>query len=144
MTSKIEDVLSSLHRESDRGLNNLILSSVLLSMAKTKTELRKLIDRTLMKLQEKRLCINVEEITEKAISDLLEKGILIGIHKEINSDLLEDEKISDDTELDLSHMGKAAMKGIFFFTFLHGNNSKNFIFNYKNLISNFLTQETPK
>ncbi|XP_051169312.1 helicase POLQ-like [Leptopilina boulardi] len=111
VTAKIDDVLSSLHTEQDRGLNNLILSSVLLNIAKTKAKLKLLINRTLMKLQEARLSINVEEIMDNAIFALLEKGILIVINDNgINSNLMENKVISDVTEFDLSHLGRAAMK----------------------------------
>ncbi|XP_043472655.1 helicase POLQ-like isoform X1 [Leptopilina heterotoma] len=111
VTAKIEDILSSLHTEQDRGLNNLILSSVLLKIATTKARLKMLIDRSLMKLQEKRLCIKIDEILERTINGLLEKEILIATNNSgTKLDLKECQEINDDTELDLSPLGKAAMK----------------------------------
>lgn len=64
--SKMDDSLSTLHVDKDRGMNNLILSSTLYSLATTRSELHKLVRRTLLNIQQKRLNVNVKEIADRS------------------------------------------------------------------------------
>lgn len=143
----MNDSTSSLHTESDRGINNLIMSSVLLSIAKTRLDIHKLLSKTLLKIQEHKLKINVKEIVDKAISQLLKNGVLrikqenptktSSIFDETfffpsqinnendtsqsimspNSEKKRNKKkrilLVNSTELELSPLGRAAMKGKF-------------------------------
>lgn len=114
----MEDVISSLHTEEDRGIHNLILSAVLLSIAKTINDLYSLTAKTLLSVQQNRLGANVKEVTDKAILDLLEKEVLkIKGQNATNSDSKKKSKVvpSEETELELSGLGRAAMKGSLLF-----------------------------
>ena len=118
VTSKIEDVLSSLHTEEDKGIYNLILSAVLLSIAKNINDLYNLTTKTLLSVQEIRLGVKIKEVTDKAILALLEKEVLkIKGKKPLDNNSKETEKSvpSDDAELELSSLGRAAMKGFILF-----------------------------
>ena len=136
----MDDSISSLHEEEDRGINNLIISSVLLSMATTRSDIHKIVARTLLKVQENQLGIKVKEITDKALTKLLKYGILrvkqdkpqqafsklddsIIFPSQVD-DSLNDESVPttekkpkkfislfNSTELELCPLGKAAMKG---------------------------------
>ncbi|XP_033216324.1 helicase POLQ-like [Belonocnema kinseyi] len=113
LTSKMEDVISSLHTEEDRGIHSLILSAVLLSIAKTINDLYSLTAKTLLSVQKSRLGANVKEVTDKATLELLKKGVLkIKGHNATNSDSKENSTVlpSGETELELSDLGRAAMK----------------------------------
>lgn len=72
----MDDSISSLHEEKDRGINNLIISSVLLSIAKTRSDIHAILSKTLLKTQENRLGINLKEIVDKALVQLLKTGVL--------------------------------------------------------------------
>ncbi|XP_014219348.1 helicase POLQ-like [Copidosoma floridanum] len=76
LSSKMNDTTSSLHTEVDRGINNLIISSVLLSTVTTRLSIHELISKTLLQIQEDKLGINVKQIVDKALTQLLNSGIL--------------------------------------------------------------------
>lgn len=76
LASKMDDSMSSLHLYNDRGLNSLIISCVLLSVATTRPELHNVMSKSLLKIQERRLEINTKTITDKALMNLLKSGIL--------------------------------------------------------------------
>ncbi|KAK2579380.1 hypothetical protein KPH14_003244 [Odynerus spinipes] len=94
LMSKMDDSLSTLHIEKDKGINNLILSAILLSIATTPTELYNLVAMSLLGVQQKRLHIDLQKIMNETIDDLLQNGIL---------------KVSK-TKLELCDIGRAAMK----------------------------------
>lgn len=132
----MDDSLSSLHIESNRGINNVILSIILLSIASTRSDINKFIARTLLSIQQKKLQVCIKSVIDDAIRTLLEKGI-IGVKKTRCSGLEEamdvdyiypsqqnlDEimplqpqkrcfvNVEMKTELELSKLGRAAMKG---------------------------------
>lgn len=140
LNSKMDDSVSSLHVEKDRGINNLIISSVLLSIGTTRSDIHKIVAKTLLKIQETRLGVSAKEVTDKALAALLKSGILRvkdENSKEAYSKLdstvifptqmdgpLEEESpvrpgkkkkkriiLVNSTELELCPLGRAAMKG---------------------------------
>nr|XP_012145725.1 PREDICTED: helicase POLQ-like isoform X2 [Megachile rotundata] len=136
LESKMDDCISSLHVNKDRGINNLILSAILYSIAKTRFELQKLATRTLLNIQQERLGINIKHIVDSAITELLKSGVIkvkdksksidvyqpnitVAIPSQITcpneSDIEKKVKKSiqlmNDTKLDLCNLGRAAMKG---------------------------------
>lgn len=130
LTSRMDDCLSTLHLEEDRGINNLILSSILFSIAATRSDLHKLASMTLLGVQEKRLNVSVKDITDKAIGNLLKAGVLRvkrsgdfdpNVTVGILSQFVENEPkvkkgkrtivLTANTILELSPLGRAAMKG---------------------------------
>lgn len=72
----MDDSISSLHEEIDRGINSLIISAVLLSIASTRADIHELVSKTLLKVQESRLDISVKEVTDKALANLVKSGVL--------------------------------------------------------------------
>ncbi|KOC69610.1 Helicase POLQ-like [Habropoda laboriosa] len=81
LTSKMNDSLSTLHVDKDRGIHNLILSAIFFPIATTRFELYKLAKRTLLNIQEK-------QTKQK-----------------------ERIKITNKTKLELCNLGRAAIKG---------------------------------
>lgn len=76
LISQMDESLSSLHIENDRGLNNLILSAIQLNMASTRSELHKLITATLLSIQQNRIGVNLKAITDETITALLKCGVI--------------------------------------------------------------------
>ncbi|KAL2744268.1 helicase POLQ-like isoform X3 [Vespula maculifrons] len=76
LMSKMDDSLSTLHIEKDRGINNLILSAILLSIATTRFELYALIAKSLLSVQQKRLNVNIKQIMDETIRVLFKNGVL--------------------------------------------------------------------
>ncbi|XP_014224131.1 helicase POLQ-like [Trichogramma pretiosum] len=76
LRSKMDAATSSLHEDIDRGINNLIISSVLLNIANTRKDIHAIVSKSLLKVQENRLGINVKEIADKALASLLKAGVL--------------------------------------------------------------------
>uniref|UniRef100_A0A0C9PWZ8 HELQ_1 protein n=3 Tax=Fopius arisanus TaxID=64838 RepID=A0A0C9PWZ8_9HYME len=133
LTSKMDDCLSSLHIEEDRGLNNLLLSSVMLSLASNRDELHKLVSMSLLGIQSSRLNTDVREIVDKAIVSLIKARPLkvkeIDDNGSAASIIMQSQFIDETTlepkskkskqsiiltrksRLELSTLGKAAMKG---------------------------------
>ncbi|KAG7204711.1 hypothetical protein KM043_005125 [Ampulex compressa] len=135
VVSKMDDSLSTLHEQTDRGINNLILSATLLSIAKTRAEIHKLCYTTLLNIQQQRLDINVKKIADNAISKLLKSGFLqVRKNQHFNTckpnisvvipsqtttcDVIQEQKkekkkivLTYKTELELCNLGRAAMKG---------------------------------
>ena len=129
----MNDCMSTLHLEQDRGIHNLLLSSVLLSIAKTRSDIHNLIGSTLLGVQEKRLGVNVKDITDAAICSLLKAGVLrikrsgdfdsnitVIIESQLTEDMRSEPKVKKEkrtvtlttnTILELSPLGRAAMKG---------------------------------
>ncbi|XP_076295876.1 helicase POLQ-like [Lasioglossum baleicum] len=138
LTSKMDDSLSKIHIDKDRGINNLILSSILFSIAKTRSELHKLTRNTLLNIQQERLNVNIKQITDQAITEFLKSGV-IKVKKnqtsyrglkpnvsvvipsqdedcadkitEINSKKKKVVMLLGETELELCDLGRASMKG---------------------------------
>ncbi|XP_046747948.1 helicase POLQ-like isoform X2 [Diprion similis] len=135
LTSKMDDCISTLHIEEDRGINNLILSSILLNLATTRSELHKIAGSTLLGIQQKRLNISTNKITDKTVTKLMKSGVIkvkqVTNYSEINPNLTvviqsQDNlkkaqetpqrrkkivKLSRTTKLEVCKLGKAAMKG---------------------------------
>ncbi|XP_015122481.1 helicase POLQ-like isoform X2 [Diachasma alloeum] len=133
LTAKMDDCLSSLHTEQDRGLNNLLLSSVMLSLASNRDELHKLVSMSLLGIQSSRLNVDIEQIVDRAIISLIKARPLkvkeIDDNETIASIIMESHFTDDSTvepkpkkakqsiiltrksPLELSTLGKAAMKG---------------------------------
>ncbi|KAF7991406.1 hypothetical protein HCN44_002968 [Aphidius gifuensis] len=128
LTSKMDDCLSTLHQETDRGINYLILSGILLSLVKTREEIHRLVSFSLLGLQAKRRDINIKEIVDQSIINLVKSNALLIDKKiynsnfkiEISSQKLLTNNHDDDitslidmtmmSHLELSNLGKAAMK----------------------------------
>ncbi|XP_011494066.1 PREDICTED: helicase POLQ-like [Ceratosolen solmsi marchali] len=133
LSSKMDEAITSLHIEKDRGMNNIIISSVLLSIAKTRFDLHNILSKTLLN-------INIKEVTDKALVSLLKSGIIRAKEKNSadttsqkldstvifptqNNALTDGESTSEEkekkkcivlinsTELELCPLGRAAMKG---------------------------------
>ncbi|XP_046624134.1 helicase POLQ-like isoform X2 [Neodiprion virginianus] len=135
LTSNMDDCISTLHVEEDRGINNLILSSILLNLATTRSELHKIAGTTLLGIQQKRLNINTNNITDKTITKLIKTRVIkvkqVTNYSEINPNLTvliqsQDNlktaqetprprkkivKLSRTTKLEVCKLGRAAMKG---------------------------------
>ncbi|XP_034939312.1 LOW QUALITY PROTEIN: helicase POLQ-like [Chelonus insularis] len=127
LTSKIEDCVSTLNVEEDRGINNLILSSVMLSLATTRNELQNLIQSSLLNVQASKLNINIKECTDNAIIKLIKAQVLkikykpcyqsnmaVHIQSQMDNESNSAKKsivITATSKLELSTLGKAAMKG---------------------------------
>ncbi|KAI4489482.1 hypothetical protein M0802_011094 [Mischocyttarus mexicanus] len=133
LISKMDDSLSTLHIEKDRGINNLILSAILLSIATTRSEIYTLITKSLLSVQQKRLNIDVKKIMDETISTLFKNGILkirnmdkCNVVNSISIAIPSQESISTEksetikkkpkialkstTKLELCDLGRAAMK----------------------------------
>ncbi|KAI4487507.1 hypothetical protein M0804_005656 [Polistes exclamans] len=133
LISKMDDSLSTLHIEKDRGINNLILSAILLSIATTRSELYTLITKSLLSVQQKRLNIDIKKVMDETISLLFKNGILkirnmdkcnivnsvsIAIPSQESMSIENPEMIkkkpkialSSTTKLELCDLGRAAMK----------------------------------
>ncbi|XP_014480295.1 PREDICTED: helicase POLQ-like isoform X2 [Dinoponera quadriceps] len=76
LISQMDDSLSSLHVENDRGINNLILSAIQLNMATTRCELHKLMAATLLNIQQNKIGVNLKTITDETITALLKCGMI--------------------------------------------------------------------
>lgn len=137
MRSRIEDCVSSLGTEENRGINNLILSSVMLSIATTRNQLHNLVYSSLLKVQASQLNVDIKKFTDKAIKNLIQIQALqvdnklcmkanmnVTIKSQSSNELMAvEENISDVNKcqrsivltgsscLKLSNIGKAAMKG---------------------------------
>ncbi|XP_076249291.1 mutagen-sensitive 301 [Calliopsis andreniformis] len=136
LMSKMDDSLSTLHVDKDKGLNNLILSSVLSSLATTRSEIHEIVQRTLLNIQQQRLNVNVKHIADQTMIELLKSGVMKVKEKEKSldtykpnitveiptQDLYPDNEsveikrkkvvtLRNDTELELCNLGRAAMKG---------------------------------
>ncbi|CAK9809984.1 Helicase POLQ-like [Anthophora quadrimaculata] len=137
ITSKMNDSISTLHVDKDRGIHNLILSATFFSIAKTRFELHKLGKRTLLNIQQKRLNVNVKQIVDEAITKFLKAGVIKVKKKEeqilntyklnisvvfpsqntpsssTSTDMQEKKriKLTNETELELCNLGRAAIKG---------------------------------
>lgn len=128
LMSQMNDSLSSLHIENDRGINNLILSAIRLNMATTRSELQKLTAATLLNIQQNRIDVNLKAITDETVTKLLKcdvikvkgKGdntgnITVAIpSQEIMKSPKEGVKtvtFTSETEFQLCDLGQAAMKG---------------------------------
>ncbi|XP_011871560.1 PREDICTED: helicase POLQ-like [Vollenhovia emeryi] len=134
LTSQMDDSLSSLHTENDRGLNNLILSAIQLNMALTRSELHKLTTATLLNIQQTRMDVNLKAITDETITALLKCGVIKVKSKGSNAgnpnvtvvipsqestrvDKREVRKgvktvtFTSETEFQLCDLGQAALKG---------------------------------
>ncbi|XP_053594792.1 helicase POLQ-like isoform X2 [Microplitis demolitor] len=137
LRSRIEDCVSSLGTEENRGINNLILSSVMLSIATTRNQLHNLVYSSLLKVQASQLNVDIKKFTDKAIKNLIQIQALqvdnklcmkanmnVTIKSQSSNELMAvEENISDVNKcqrsivltgsscLKLSNIGKAAMKG---------------------------------
>ncbi|KAM0724825.1 Helicase POLQ-like [Formica fusca] len=134
LTSQMDESLSSLHIENDRGINNLILSAIQLNMATTRSELHKLTAATLLNIQQDRIGVNMKTITDETITALLKcsvikvksKGCNIGnpnvtvvipsqepmyMEKSSVKKGIKTVAFTSETEFQLCDLGQAAMKG---------------------------------
>ncbi|XP_066600630.1 helicase POLQ-like isoform X2 [Prorops nasuta] len=121
--SKMDDCLSSLHMEKDKGIHNLILSAIFLSITSTKFDLYNLFSSTLCAIQQDRLTIDVKNMIDEAVNSFLRSGILkvkyekphISADTESNIDLSQTKLQNLETEagdaFELSELGRAAIKG---------------------------------
>lgn len=133
----MDDCLSTLHVNKDRGINNLILSAVLSSVATTRSELHKIAKKTLLNIQQKRLDVNIKQIVDTTIIEFLKSGVMKIKDRSLNINEFKPNisvvipsqitnfddtvierkekkliKIRNGTELELCSLGRAAMKGI--------------------------------
>lgn len=132
----MDDSLSTLHIDKDRGINNLILSAILFSMATTRHELHKIVKRTLLNIQQKRLNVNIKQIVDETITEFLKSGVIKIKEKERNVNISKPNisvifpsqdisscpttietkkkriiKLTNNSKLELCSLGRAAMKG---------------------------------
>ncbi|XP_076646413.1 mutagen-sensitive 301 isoform X2 [Halictus rubicundus] len=138
LTSNMDESLSKLHVNRDRGINNLILSATLFSIAKTRSDLHKLAGKTLLNIQQERLNVNTKQITDQAVTEFLKSGVMkvkknqsscVGFKPnvsviipsqnedcadkitETNSKKKKVVMLLSETELELCNLGRASMKG---------------------------------
>lgn len=132
----MDDSLSTIHLERDRGINNLILSAILLRIATTRLELHKIAKKTLLNIQQKRLNVNIKQIVDETLSEFIKAGVMKIKKKEKNVDKFKSNisvvfpsqdissndtikeikgkrilELTNETELELCSLGRAAMKG---------------------------------
>jgi hypothetical protein len=130
----MDDSLSSLHIESDRGINNLILSAIQLNIATTRSELHNLATATLLNIQQNRMKVNLRMVTDETITDLLKCGMIkvkskgcnigdpnitivipsqkpIYIEKSAIKKGIKTITFTSETKFQLCQLGQAAMKG---------------------------------
>lgn len=132
----MDDSLSTIHVERDRGINNLILSAILLRIATTRFELHKIAKKTLLNIQQKRLNVNIKQIVDETLSEFIKASVMKIKEKEKNfnkfkpnisvvfpsqdissNDTIKEIKgkrileLTNETELELCNLGRAAMKG---------------------------------
>ncbi|KYM99877.1 Helicase POLQ-like protein [Cyphomyrmex costatus] len=134
LTSQMDDSLSSLYIENDKGLNNLILSAIQLNIASTRSKLHKLTISTLLNIQQNRIGINLKAITDETITALLKCGVIKVKSKNSNTgnpnvtvvipsqastckknlpvkEGVKTVMFTSETEFQLCDLGQAAMKG---------------------------------
>ncbi|XP_032687366.1 helicase POLQ-like isoform X2 [Odontomachus brunneus] len=136
LISQMDDSISSLHVEKDRGINNLILSAIQLNMATTRCELLKLTAATLLSIQQNRIDVSLKNITDETVTALLKCGVIKVKSKSCKTgnrnvtvvipsqELTRTEKLlkspkkgvktvtfTSETEFQLCDLGQAAMKG---------------------------------
>ncbi|XP_012054135.1 PREDICTED: helicase POLQ-like [Atta cephalotes] len=134
LTSQMDDSLSSLYIENNKGLNNLILSAIQLNIASTRSELHKLTTATLLSIQQNRIGVNLKTITDETITALLKCGIIKVKSKDSNTGNpnvtvvipsqtstckknlsikkgVKTVTFTSETEFQLCDLGQAAMKG---------------------------------
>ena len=132
----MDDSLSTIHVEKDRGINNLILSAILLRIATTRFELHKIAKKTLLNIQQKRLNVNIKQIVDETLSEFLKANVMkikkkdktnfdkfkpnisvVFPSQDISSNDTKETKgkrileLTNETELELCSLGRAAMKG---------------------------------
>ncbi|XP_043520738.1 helicase POLQ-like [Frieseomelitta varia] len=135
LRSKMDDSLSTIHVEKDRGINNLILSAILLRIATTRLELHKIAKKTLLNIQQKRLNVNIKQIVDETLSEFIKASVMKIKKEEKNFDKFKPNisvafpsqdvssndtikeikgkrtlKLTNETELELCSLGRAAMK----------------------------------
>lgn len=138
LSSRMDDCLSSLHTEEDRGIYNLLLSAVLLSIASTRSELHHLANHTLLSIQQKKLNIDLKTIVDDTISTLIKQKIIkvaatdnynaqqqvdVFIKSQMSSEVTPVQSsvrqrivtVDKHTKFELCDLGRAAMKGLFLF-----------------------------
>jgi len=135
LISQMDDSLSTLYAENNKGLNNLILSAIQLNMASTRSELHKLTTATLLSIQQNRIGVNLKAITDETITALLKCGVIKVKSKDSNKDsnpnvtvVIPSQKsmcmenlpikkgiktitFTSETEFQLCDLGQAAIKG---------------------------------
>lgn len=131
LTAPMDEAISNLSKEDSKGLNNLVLSSIVLGLATTRYKLQQIMKQTLLGVQEQRLETSVKNLTDRSISQLFKSGALkidnnISVPENISvkfesstndeNDLLTTNekvelKIKNNTILAISKLGKAAIKG---------------------------------
>lgn len=105
-------------------------------MATTRYELHKIVKKTLLNIQQKRLNVNIKQIVDETITDFLKSGIIKIKEKERNVNILKPNvsvmfpsqeisfspttietkkkriiKLTNNSKLELCSLGRAAMKG---------------------------------
>lgn len=135
LRSKMTDSLSTLHIEKDRGINNLILSAILLSIAVTRMDIHKISKRTLLAIQQCRLNIDLKKVVDDALTTFVKSGVMqvkktkenIGskpnttvtfpsqetnVNQTFNAPIGKKRvALTHSTELELCSLGRAALKG---------------------------------
>lgn len=134
LASEMDNSLSSLHVESDRGIKNLILSAIELNMARTRSELHKLIATTLLNIQQNKIGVKLKTITDETIAELLKCGAIkvknksgdvnnidvdivipsqetIFVERSTTKNGMKTITFTNETRFQLCDLGQAAMKG---------------------------------
>ncbi|XP_012263144.2 helicase POLQ-like [Athalia rosae] len=134
LTSKMDDCISTMHTHEDRGINNFILSMILLNMATTRSDLHKIVEKTLLGIQQNKLDLSIKKVADNAISRLMKSGVIRVKQVTDYSDIAPNItvvttqhnlstaqesprtgkriiKINSETKLEVCKLGRAAMKG---------------------------------
>ncbi|KAK4883652.1 hypothetical protein RN001_006971 [Aquatica leii] len=126
-TAPMDETLSKLHEADYSRLTHLFLSCINLGTATTKGQLKTVVKKSLLAVQEKKLSVNIENILRKVIYDLVKSGAVhidptINLDSACNSSAYSITQpksaqkkkaitIDSSTKLIVSKMGNAAMKG---------------------------------
>ncbi|KAH0554790.1 helicase POLQ-like isoform X2 [Cotesia glomerata] len=108
LKSKIEDCVSSLSSEENRGINNLILSSVMLSLVKTRIQIHDLVNSSLLKIQASQLNIDIKKITDDAIKNLIKTKALQVDNKLMKANMtigIQSQLPAESTDVDSNNSG---------------------------------------
>ncbi|XP_071452679.1 helicase POLQ-like [Hetaerina americana] len=112
LKSNMDEANSGLREVDGKAAENLVLSSIGLGLAGTRSSLQNLFSHSLLNVQAKRLGPEANTVVDKAIARLLKIKMLSPVHKNSPSDPKSKTIIiGKDTQLTVSKLGKAAIKG---------------------------------
>lgn len=130
LKAPMDNAISSLHQLDGLGMRSLVISSVGLGIANSRVQLKKMMDNTLLSVQASRLGVDVGALVDRTVVDLTKLGALrvgrtevrnvsvlmstTGNAPDVSTPNSTKRKLTvfSNTLLEVSRLGKAAMKGI--------------------------------